>query len=232
MSAPDKTSRTTPSDEWVSEVRDLVLAWGAMHSQSYPWRAPGLPVWQGLLAEFLLLRTRADQAAPVFESIQRHYPDARSLGDASEDHLIEMIASLGLRWRRPLFVQLARVIADCDGDVPTTVDELKELPGVGPYVAAATAALHGGNRASIVDSNIVRLLCRLTGQKYDGETRRKRWLLDLADRLTPEVDFRAYGYAALDLSMKVCRPRQPSCADCPLVDLCATGRDRTSAHQL
>lgn len=225
MNPPDKASRTAPSDEWVEDVRDAVLNWGATHSQSYPWRARGLPVWQGLIAEFLLLRTRADQAASVFESIQRQYPDARSLGDAPENHLSELIASLGLRWRRPLFVQLARAIAECDGEVSTTVDELRELPGVGPYVAAATAALYAGNRAAIVDANIVRLLCRLMGQEYDGETRRKRWLLDLADRLTPEVEFRAYGHAALDLSMQVCRPRQPACAECPLVDLCVTGRD-------
>ncbi len=231
MNAPDEASRTAPSDEWVTEVRDAVLNWGATHSQSYPWRAPGLPVWQGLIAEFLLLRTRADQAAAVFERIQRHYPDARSLGDAPEDHLSAMIASLGLRWRRPLLVQLARAIAERDGDIPTTVNELRELPGVGPYVAAATAALHAGSRAAIVDANIVRLLCRLTGQEYDGETRRKRWLLDLADRLTPEVEFRAYGYAALDLSMTICRPRQPSCVECPLVDLCTTGRDRIATLQ-
>ena len=231
MKPPDKASPTAPLDEWIEEVRDAVLNWGATHSQSYPWRAPGLPVWQGLIAEFLLLRTRADQAASVFESIQRHYPDARSLGDAPEDHLSELIASLGLRWRRPLFIQLARAIADCDGNIPTTVNELRELPGVGPYVAAATAALHAGSRAAIVDANIVRLLCRLTGQEYDGETRRKRWLLDLADRLTPEVEFRAYGYAALDLSMTVCRPRQPSCAKCPLVDLCTTGQDRMAMLQ-
>ena len=206
-----------------------MLSWGAAHAQSFPWRAPGLPIWQGLVAEFLLLRTRADQAAPVFESIQRQYPDARSFGDAPEDRLHEMIASLGLRWRRPLFVQLARAVADCDGNVPTTVEELKELPGVGAYVAAATAALHGSRRAAIVDANIVRLLCRLTGQEYDGETRRKRWLVDLADRLTPEVEFRDYGYAALDLSMIVCRPRRPLCVHCPLLDLCVTGRDQATA---
>ena len=189
-----------------------MLDWGVANSQSYPWRTPGLPIWQGLVAEFLLLRTRADQVAPVFVGLQHRYPDARSFGDAPEDHLNGMIASLGLRWRRPLFLQLADAIADCDGNVPTTVDELRGLPGVGAYVAAATAALHGGNRAAIVDANIVRLLCRLTGQEYDGETRRRRWLLDLADRLTPEVEFRDYGYAALDLSMTVCQPRLPLCA--------------------
>ena len=228
MNAPDEASRTAPSDEWVTKVRDALLNWGVTHSQTYPWRAPGLPVWQGLIAEFLLLRTRADQAASVFESIQRQYPDARSLGEAPEDCLSGMIASLGLRWRQPLFVQLARAIAVRDGRIPTTVEELRELPGVGPYVAAATAALHAGNRAAIVDANIVRLLCRLIGQEYDGETRRKRWLLDLADRLTPEVEFRDYGYASLDLSMTVCRPRRPLCAHCPLVALCVTGRDQTT----
>lgn len=231
MSAHDGAGRAASSDRWVTEVRGALLDWGSANSQSYPWRADGIPLWQALVAEFLLLRTRADQVVPVFEEFQRRYPDARSLGDAHEEDLSGLISSLGLRWRRPLFVQLARTIAECNGDVPATVDELKRLPGVGSYVAAATAALHGGTRASIVDSNIVRLLCRLTGQEYDGETRRKRWLLDLTDRLTPEAEFRAYGYAALDLSMTVCRPRQPSCADCPLVDLCITGRDRTTTHQ-
>ena len=230
MTAHDEASRAAPPDEWFVEVRDAILRWGAEHPQSYPWRAPGLPIWQGLVAEFLLLRTRAAQAAPVFEEIQRQYPDARSFGDAAEDRLSHMIASLGLRWRQPLFVQLARAIADCDGDVPTTVEGLKELPGVGDYVAAATAAFHGGTRAAIVDANIVRLLCRLTGEKRDGETRRKRWLLDLAGRLTPEGEFRAYGYAALDLSMTICRPRQPLCAHCPLVAHCVTGRGGTTAR--
>ena len=221
----------TPDDEWVANVRDAMLKWGADHSQRFPWRAPNLPLWQGLIAEFLLLRTRAGQAARVFKSIQRQYPDAHSLRDVPEERLNALIAPLGLRWRRPLFIQLVRAIADCDGHVPTTIDELQELPGVGAYVAAATTALHGGGRAAITDANIVRLLCRLLGEEYDGETRRKRWLLDLAERLTPDVEFRAYGYAALDLSMMVCRPRRPLCTSCPLVGLCATGREFTEEEQ-
>ena len=217
-----------PSDDWVDYVQGSVLFWGKTHVQSYPWRAPGLPAWLGLIAEFLLLRTRAKQVTPVFERIQRTYPDPRLFGETREDSLKAMIASLGLRWRQPLFVQLVRTIAISGGDIPATVDGLKELPGVGDYVAAATISFHCGERAVIVDANIVRILSRLTGQEYHGETRRKKWLLDLADRLTPEVDFRNYGYALLDLSMTVCRPRLPLCAHCVLVTLCVTGRDRTS----
>ena len=223
MKGQDHIAPAAPSDEWVAAVRDAILKWGTVHSQNYPWRDPDLPMWQGLIAEFLLLRTRADQAAPVFKNIQLRHPSARSLLDIREEQLNVMIASLGLRWRQPLFVQLVRAIADCDGNVPTTTEELKKLPGVGAYVAAATAALHGGDRAAIVDANIVRLLCRLIGEEYDGETRRKRWLLDLAERLTPDVEFRNYGYAVLDLSMTVCRPRRPLCTRCPLVAFCATG---------
>ncbi len=230
MGPHERTSPPAPTDEWVGAVRGELLRWGTAHSQSYPWRDDGLPLWQALVAEFLLLRTRADQVAPVFEKIRRCYPSAHSFGDASEEHLSETISSLGLRWRLPLFVRLARTIGECDGDIPSTTNELMKFPGVGTYVAAATAALHGGTRASIVDSNIVRLLCRLTGQEYDGETRRKRWLVDLADRLTPDVEFRAYGYAALDLSMMICRPRQPLCADCPLAELCVSGGNRTTSR--
>ena len=225
MKTQDQIAPTAPSDEWVEGVRDALLKWGLTHTQSYPWRDPDLPAWKGLIAEFLLLRTRADQAARVFESIQRQYPNASSLLHVPEDCLNDMISSLGLRWRRPLFVQLVHAIAECDGNVPTTVDELKKLPGVGSYVAAATVALYGGSRAVIVDANIVRLLCRLIGEVYDGETRRKRWLLDLAERLTPDVEFREYGYAALDLSMIICQPRRPLCMCCPLAPLCSTGRD-------
>lgn len=223
-------SQITPfpirSSTWVSDVRRALLAWGREHPQDYPWRAAGVPRWQALVAEFLLLRTRASQVVPVFENLQSEFPDPRSFGVASEERLRRLMSPLGLQWRVPLLVKLARAIGASDGNVPVTVDDLRQLPGVGEYVAGATAALHGGERAAIVDSNIVRWLCRLVGAPYDGETRRKRWLRDFADELTPEIGFREYGYAALDLSMTVCRPRQPECGNCPLAAFCATGGER------
>ncbi len=77
----------------------------------------------------------------------------------------------------------------------------------------------------IVDSNVVRLLCRLTGQSYDGETRRKAWLRTLADRLTPRDSFRDFNYAMLDHAMLVCTVEDPGCRDCVLSAGCwyATG---------
>ncbi len=72
----------------------------------------------------------------------------------------------------------------------------------------------------IIDANVVRVICRLVGEPYDGETRRKRWLMDLAERLTPERTFRDYNYALLDLAMVVCLPAAPRCRACPLAAVC------------
>jgi len=211
------------SDETVAEIRRRVIDWGRAHYREFPWRRPGLPLWQGLVAEFLLLRTRAAQVEPVFQRFVDEYPTPASLGHASDAELRRRVSSLGLRWRGELFVRLAREIVRREGQLPADRRELMELPGVGDYTAAATLALHGGRRAVIIDSNIVRLLCRLTGVSFDGETRRRRWLRELADRCTPDDEYRAYGYAVLDHSMTVCRPRNPLCLECPLRDFCVTG---------
>ena len=80
-----------------------------------------------------------------------------------------------------------------------------------------------GADAVIIDSSVVRVLCRLTGADYGPETRRKAWLRKLADDLTPD-DARNYNYSLLDLSMKVCTPRSPGCDICPLSSICVTGR--------
>lgn len=177
-------------------------------------------MWQGLVAEVLLQRTRATQAAPVFEEFQRRYPDPATFADASLSELGELLRPLGLRWRVPLLHALAARIADRDGELPENETELQLLPGVGPYAAAAAISLHGSTRAVLVDSNTVRLICRVVGVPFDAETRRKRWLIELADRLTPRRAFLDYNYAMLDLAMLVCRPRHPRCADCPLVEIC------------
>ena len=175
------------------------------------------------MVEVLLQRTRAAQVAPVFEELRRRYPSARDFGAASVEELAALIAPLGLRWRVPLLARLAREIGERRGRITRDVDALQRLPGVGPYAAAAVLSLHANMRAVIIDANVVRVLCRLVGEGYDGETRRRAWLGELADRLTPVDRYREYNYAVLDLAMSVCLPRSPRCDVCPLQARCATG---------
>ena len=200
--------------------------WGRRNRRAYPWRRE-LPLWQALVVEVMLQRTRANQVVTTFNQFRHRYPNPIALGLASEEELTELLQPLGLRWRGRLLHLLAKEIRRLDGALPLTQPDLEALPGVGPYAAAATLSLHANRRAVLIDSNIVRVLCRLVGAVYDGETRRKRWLYELADLLTPPRAHRAYNYAVLDLAALVCLPRTPKCDECPVLKWCATGLDRT-----
>ena len=203
-----------------------MIRWGRRNARTYPWRDE-LPLWLALIAEVMLQRTRAEQVVATFNRFRQQYPSPAVLALASEQELVRLVEPLGLRWRGRLLYRLAQEIGRMAGAPPLNQPALERLPGVGPYVAAATLSLHANRRAVPIDSNIVRVLCRLVGAPYDGETRRKRWLRELAELLTPPRAHRAYNYAVLDLAALVCLPRKPNCDECPVLKWCATGLNRT-----
>jgi A/G-specific adenine glycosylase len=210
----------------IANVRRKLLQWYRTHSPpDYPWRHTDNP-WHALLAEFLLLRTRADAVEGVYRHIVTHYPEPGDLAALSLDEIASMLYPLGLRWKAPLLKALAAEIAGRKGRIPEDQESLEQLPGVGPYVVAAFLSLHLGRRALIIDSNTVRFLCRYTGRTYDGETRRKKWVRDLLDALTPDREVRTFNYALLDFCREICRPRNPLCMQCPLRENCAFYRNR------
>ena len=139
-----------------------------------------------------------------------------------------LIGPLGLRWRVRFLVELAREIAVRKGRIPKEQSQLEALPGVGPYAAAATLSLHSGVRATPIDANIVRVLCRIVDAPWDPETRRRPWIQKLADHLVPEHEHRDFNYALIDIAMTHCTARRPNCGECPLAHLCEIGRRTTS----
>ena len=83
-----------------------------------------------------------------------------------------------------------------------------------------------------MDANVVRLICRLVGRDWDGETRRKKWLREMADRLTPHKKVEDFNYALLDFTMTVCTPSLPHCDRCPLgAEVCQYGREVLAAEK-
>ncbi len=172
----------------------------------------------------MLQRTRVSSVLPVWQSFADRYPEPGHVLALGYEKLDELTAPIGLRWRVPLIWQLASILSE-RGSVPRKRDELMTLPGVGEYVASALLSLHTNRRAVIVDANIVRWICRLSGDSCDGETRRKKWLINLAESLTPATTFKDYNYGALDLTMTICKTR-PDCRVCPLLELCVYGRHK------
>lgn len=207
-------NRITLPPQTARKIRQILLKWGKANYQDYPWRNATRP-WHALVAEVLLQRTRAKNVVPVYEEFVKKFPLPAKLANARVSTIEKIIYPLGLRWRAPWLKKLGQDLRARDGEIPTTVEELKNLPGVGDYVASAWLGFHGGKRAVIVDANAVRWICRLLGKSYDGETRRQRWLIELADYLTPKQRWKEYNYAILDFTMQICTAH-PQCSQCPI----------------
>ena len=175
----------------------------------------------------LLQRTRVVNVVPVYQKFIERFPEASDLESATLEEIETLIYPLGLRWRAPLLFKLCQQLAASGGKVPGTLEGLLELPAVGPYVAAAMMSFHCGGRGVIIDANIVRWLCRMVDRPMNGETRRDRWLMELADAATPQRNVGEFNYAMLDFTMTVC-VKSPKCEQCPLLDLCVYGQRRAA----
>ena len=207
----------------IEQIRRRLRAWGRENYQRFPWREPRHP-WHALVAEVLLQRTRARNVEPVYRAFVARFPNARNLKSATLQEIETLIYPLGLRWRASLLLQLCEYLAAHEGRVPDARAELLQLPAVGPYVASAMLSLHLNRRAVLIDANVVRWLCRLVDRPMDGETRRKTWLIELAEAVTPPRRAREFNYALLDFTMQICATR-PQCARCPIgPKLCQHGR--------
>ncbi len=198
----------------IEQIQTILLDWGKLHFQEFPWRNPAQQ-WHGLIAELLLQRTRAKNVIPVYLDFIRQFPEPALLTLATVEAIEKVIYPLGLRWRAPLLKALGEALVKNGNKVPENKTDLLNLPGVGPYAAAAYLSFHEEKRCSIIDANIVRLVGRLTGCPIDAETRRKKWLIEYIEALTPHHSVRNFNYALLDFTMEICS-LSPKCDLCPL----------------
>jgi len=214
-------SRTPGSldEETVQRTRRRLLRWGRRNFRSFAWRFEADP-WLSFVAEFLLQRTRASQVEPVFIEIRGRIPTAASVVVGGLPLIRSITDQLGLHWRGPFLLDIAREVVARGGELPENIEELTKMTGVGTYTAAAWLSLHRGKRAVIVDSNVCRWLSRMTGFPYNRDPRGLRWVQDLCARLTPRRVFRDYNYAVLDFTMNICTQSRPACKTCPLRSDC------------
>lgn len=131
-----------------------------------------------------------------------------------------MLEPLGLRWRTERILQLVAELAERNGKVPDTKEELLKLPGVGLYATNAFLSMHIGRKEPVLDGNAVRLWSRIFGFSTDPETRRKGWFIKLATCMTPGHHAKRFNFALLDFTRAVCKLK-PLCNKCPLASSCA-----------
>lgn len=203
-------------------ARDL-LRWYDRNRRELPWRAAAnerpdpYRVW---LSEIMLQQTTAAAVAPYYRRFLARFPDVFALARAGRDDVLSAWQGLGYYARARNLHACARVIAhERGGRFPESEDELRRLPGIGPYSAAAIAAIAFDRRASAVDGNAERVVARL----FAVETplpRAKPEIRRRAAALVPDTRPGDYAQALMDLGAVACTPRNPSCGACPWAGIC------------
>lgn len=211
---------TIPDQQIKALVGSLVrrvIEWEIDNWVPYPWRINRTP-YRVLIAEFLLKRTTRQAVAREYPRFIARFPDIHSIHRADEKDLEDALKSLGLyRQRAVQLKELAETIIERHGgEIPDEFSELTSLPGVGPYIAGAVLSFGFGKKAPVVDSNVARLLSRLTGLRFKST----EGYLRLAWILVPEKDHELFNYGLVDLGAVVCHYRDPRCLSCVLRDLC------------
>ena len=204
-------------------VSPALLDWYDGHARALPWRsrpgsAPPDPyrVW---LSEVMLQQTTTAHAAPYFEKFVARWPSVEALAAAEEADVMAEWAGLGYYSRARNVVACARVVAE-RGGFPESEEELRQLPGVGAYTAAAIAAIVFGRRAVVIDANVERVVARLFA--IDAPLpQAKKAIRAAVEWITPATRPGDFAQAMMDLGAGVCTPRNPSCLLCPLAGLCA-----------
>jgi A/G-specific adenine glycosylase len=208
------------------EAADL-LAWYDRHRRRLPWRAgPGEPadpykVW---LSEIMLQQTTVKAVAPYFARFTERWPTVEALAAAALDDVLRLWAGLGYYARARNLHACAKVVADQHaGQFPSDEVGLAALPGVGPYTAAAIAAIAFDRPATPVDGNIERVVTRLYAVEDELPAVKPR-IRALAATLTPERRAGDFAQAMMDLGATICTPKKPACALCPWTGRCAAQR--------
>ena len=202
----------------------MLLSWYDAHRRRLPWRAPPgqrsdpYRVW---LSEIMLQQTTVATVAGYFEAFLRRWPSLRELAAAPLDDVLHAWAGLGYYSRaRNLHACASAIVARHDGTLPSDIDDLRALPGIGAYTAAAIAAIAFDISANAVDGNVERVVARLHAIETPMPDA-KPLLRAVAARLVPQRRAGDYIQAMMDLGATICGPREPRCVVCPLFESCA-----------
>lgn len=212
-------------NEWMQksgEFKRRLLKWISENRRDFPWRETCDP-YKVLIAEIFLRKTDARKVLSIYERFIRKYPGFEALIHVDRRELEDFLRPLGLYRRRAKeLIDLAQMVETKHrGEVPHSREELLGLPGVGNYIANAVLCFAFGQDAPLLDTNVSRVVARV----FSFESKKKRVRDDpemwrAVRQMVPEGRARDFNLAVLDLAAKVCLPRKPECAICPVLSLC------------
>ncbi|MFC7549808.1 A/G-specific adenine glycosylase [Plantactinospora sp. GCM10030261] len=201
----------------------MAISWYDQNARDLPWRVPDVGAWPILISEIMLQQTPVVRVLPVWREWVARWPEPAALAAEPPAEAIRMWGRLGYPRRALRLRECAVALVERHaGRVPTDLDELLALPGVGSYTARAVAAFAYGQRHPVVDTNVRRLVARVVAGEPDaGPATRPADLVATAELLPDQPTTAARASAAfMELGALVCTARAPRCADCPLAEVC------------
>jgi len=210
-----------------ASISASLLAWYDEHARDLPWRLPPAsalpedPAWpyRVWLSEVMLQQTTVAAVKPYFAKFIAIWPTVEALAAASDEAVMAAWAGLGYYSRARNLLKCARVVAE-RGGFPDTEGELRQLPGLGDYTAAAIAAIAFGRRAVVVDANVERVVARLFAIE-EPLPKARTAIRAATDVITPDRRAGDFAQGLMDLGSHLCTSRTPRCLLCPLSDACA-----------
>lgn len=224
-------AKTEGGAEKIGEMRQGLLAWYGKNRRDLPWRRSSEPyaIW---VSEIMLQQTRVAVVVERYKEFLARFPTLISLALAPEQDVLALWSGLGYYRRARMLHKAAQFVADHNhGNLPLRSAELRLLPGIGAYTAAAIASIAHGEPIAVVDGNVERVICRLEGwelRSRTGEAALKRRIEKMAARLVDPERAGDFNQAMMELGATVCLPKNPQCLVCPLEQYCKTkGEHRT-----
>ena len=197
------------------------------NKRDLPWRKKTPVAYEVWLSEIILQQTRVTQGTPYYKKLLATYPTIKALAEAPEDELLALWTGLGYYSRaRNLQKGAAQIMAEFDGQLPSTSEDLLSIKGIGPYTAAAIASICFGERKGVVDGNVYRVLSRYFGiHSPINQGSGPKEFQELADELVQQaINPGNYNQGIMEFGALHCTPKKPHCETCRLASFC-------NAHQ-
>ena len=212
--------------EKIVRVREHLLEWYERSRRDLPWRHSSDPyaIW---ISEVMLQQTRVAVVIERYLAFMLRFPTLGSLAQAREQDVLALWSGLGYYRRARMLHKTAQFVAGhLLGNLPSTAKDLRDLPGIGAYTAAAIASIAHGEQVAVVDGNVERVLCRLEGWKAGRRSSRtaqfRRKIEKMATLILSPQRPGDSNQALMELGATLCLPRNPQCIACPIAGDCKT----------
>jgi A/G-specific adenine glycosylase len=206
-----------------SPYLEPVLEWYSAHARDLPWRAPGATPWSVLVSEIMLQQTPVSRVLPAHQAWLARWPSPPALAADPPGEAVRQWGRLGYPRRALRLHETATIVTrDHNGQIPSSRDELLTLPGIGAYTAAAVAVFAFGRRHPVLDTNVRRVLTRLTSKQQFPGPQPSAAEYRLAESLLPADPPTAarWSVAVMELGALTCTAARPRCPACPLAAHC------------